>query len=210
MYVPKDFAEQNQEKLVALMQRHPLCTLVSLAGDGFTANHLPLLALQESAERIVLQGHVARANPFWKDVGGSSVLAIFQAAQAYISPGWYPSKKEHGKVVPTWNYKVVHAHGDINIVHDDAWKLAFLTRLTAQQESKFATPWAVSDAPPEYTERMLRGIVGFEIVVTQLIGKFKASQNKPLADRQGVRAGLAKAAEPDLEGLSGVSSDTDN
>lgn len=192
------------------MQGHPLCTLVSLTGDGFTANHLPLLVLRESPERIVLQGHVARANSFWKDAQGSSVLAIFQATQAYISPGWYPSKKAHGKVVPTWNYRVVHAHGDIDIVHDDAWKLAFLTKLTAQQESKFATPWSVSDAPPDYTERMLRGIVGFEIIVTQLIGKFKASQNKSLADRRGVRAGLAKEGDPDLEGLSSPSGDIDD
>jgi len=202
------------------MRSNPLCTLVSQArgsntdvsnkSDGFTANHLPLLVLEESDGRIVLQGHVARANTFWKDAQDSSVLAIFQAAQAYISPGWYPSKKEHGKVVPTWNYCVVHAHGDTKMVHDDAWKLAFLTKLTAQQESKSAAPWAVSDAPPEYTERMLRGIVGFEINVTQLVGKSKVSQNKSLADRQGVRAGLAQEGITNPEGLSGFSRDVDD
>jgi len=203
MYLPKDFEEQNQEVLLDLIRDNPLSTLVATTDNGVTANHLPLLLAKKSGSRLVLQGHIARANALWKDTTDKTVLAIFQASQGYISPNWYPAKKEHGKVVPTWNYQVVHAQGEITFIQDNDWKLEFLNALTKQLEASQPVPWAVDDAPPDYIQRMLRAIVGFEIDVTQLIGKFKVSQNKSTEDRQGVRAGLAEMGNVNAKGLSG-------
>jgi transcriptional regulator len=138
-----------------------------------------------------LRGHVARANPLWRMVQAESeVLAVFQGPQGYITPSWYPTKRETGKVVPTWNYAVVHAHGPLQIYEDAAWLRDLVTRLTVSQESPLATPWQVSDAPADYVEPMLKAIVGIEIPVTRLQGKWKMSQNRLPQDRDGVIAGL--------------------
>jgi transcriptional regulator len=190
MYVPADFKESRPAALHALMSAYPLATLVTVAADGIVANHIPLL-FDAAGEPGRLRGHVARSNPLWTQVAdGAEVLAIFHGPEHYISPRWYPSKREHGQVVPTWNYAVVHARGALTWHHDEAWLRELLEALTSGQESRFAEPWHVSDAPPEYLRKMLGAIVGFDIAVRELTGKWKASQNRSDADVQGVIAGL--------------------
>ncbi len=187
MYRPAHFAEDRVEVLRALMREHPFATLVSLAGERLVADHLPL---QLSADGTRLQGHVARANPLWQTAAEQEVLVIFQGPQAYVSPSWYPSKHEHGKAVPTWNYVVVHARGRLSTIEDPQGMRALLDDLVDRHEGEFAAPWQVSDAPPEYIEKMLSAIVGIEIGITSLAGKWKTSQNQPAANRAGVVAGL--------------------
>lgn len=180
------------------MREHPLATLVTVQEGVPTADHVPL---QYDASAGVLRGHVARANPLWRLADGERVLAIFSGPQGYVSPSWYPGKAEHHKVVPTWNYAVVHAQGRLRAMDDANWLHAFVTGLTASQEGARAMPWAVSDAPADYVQQMLRAIVGIEIAVDQLIGKFKLSQNRNEADRAGVARGLA---EDGLDALAGM------
>ena len=187
MYLPAHFAEDRVEVLQALMREHPFATLVSKAGDGLVADHLPL---QLSADGTRLLGHVARANPLWKTAVGQDVLVIFQGPQAYISPSWYPSKREHGKAVPTWNYVVVHARGRLSTIEDPQGLRSLLDDLVNRHEGELAEPWQVSDAPPDYIEKMLSAIVGIEIGISSLAGKWKTSQNQPAANRAGVVAGL--------------------
>ena len=161
MYDVAHFREERVGVLHALIRAHILATLVVNSIDGLNANHIPLLIDPEPAPYGTLLGHVARANPLWKAFDkASDALAVFQGPQGYITPSWYPSKLEHGKVVPTWNYAVVHAHGPL-VVHDDAaWLRDLVSRLTASQESARPQPWAVNDAPADYLDGMLRGIVG--------------------------------------------------
>lgn len=197
MYQPKHFEQTDPAALAALMGEHPFATLVSTQEGGVTADHLPLQFVPGVGEHGVLRGHVARANPLWQRCGGQPVLAIFQGVQAYISPSWYPSKAQHGKVVPTWNYAVVHAHGALQVHDDAAWLLAFVSSLTTTHEAGRRHPWAVTDAPGDYIEQMLKAIVGIEIPVARLEGKWKLSQNRGAAEREGVARGLAaEAAEP--------------
>jgi transcriptional regulator len=185
MYTPSHFAETRTDVQHALIAAHPLATLVHGQGDALTANHIPLLVVDGK-----LHGHVARANPLWRDADGKPVLAIFQGPSAYISPGYYASKKEHGKVVPTWNYAVVHVHGVLR-VHDDAdWLATFLNRLTEKHEAPFDAPWSVSDAPDDYIALTMKHIVGIEIEIVRIEAKWKVSQNRPAADRDGVARGL--------------------
>ncbi|GMV46427.1 MAG: transcriptional regulator [Pseudomonadota bacterium] len=191
MYLPRHFEQNDPAALAALMRAHPLATLVTCADDGFTADHIPL---EYDAAARTLRGHVARPNPLWQHADGSAVLAVFQGPQGYVSPSWYPSKAETHEVVPTWNYAVVHAHGRLRALDDAAWLHALLVRLTAQHEAGRAPPWQVSEAPPEYLRQRLRGIVGIEIAVERLIGKWKLSQNRSEADRRGVAAGLGDSA----------------
>jgi transcriptional regulator len=192
MYLPRHFEQNDPDALQTLMREHPLATVVTHAGDGsLTANHVPLVYDPEAGEHGTLRGHVARANPLWREApSGSAVLAVFQGPQAYVSPSWYASKTETGKVVPTWNYAVVHAHGTLRVIDDAAWLRDFVNRLTDTHEAGRAAPWAVSDAPADYVEQMLKAIVGFEIAVTRLAGKWKVSQNRQAADRDGVARGL--------------------
>jgi len=196
MYLPKHFEQNDPAALQALMLAHPLATLVSVrtqgAEAGPTADHLPL---EFDAATQTLRGHIARANPLWREAAGQPVLAIFRGEQAYISPGWYPSKAETHKVVPTWNYAVVHAHGLLRVVDDAPWLHTLVSRLSDTHERQQAQPWAVSDAPGDYVQQMLRAIVGIEIPVTRLIGKWKVSQNRSEPDRRGVAQGLAAAGE---------------
>ncbi len=183
----------------ALVDRHPLATLVAVTAEGLTANHIPMLAQLQEGGRGRLRGHIARANSLWRELGNDSpVLAIFTGAEHYISPTWYPSKQEHGKAVPTWNYATVHVHGRIRFIDDALWLRELVTSLTDVHEQGRANRWHVGDAPASYVEAMLRAIVGFEIEITGAIGKFKGSQNRSLADREGTRAGLGadgRAAE---------------
>jgi transcriptional regulator len=191
MYTPQHFAETRMPVLHGLMRRHPLATLVAATPRGLAANHIPLVLDDSRGEHGTLRGHVARANPFWRDVeAGSEMLAIFQGDDRYISPSWYPTKREHGKVVPTWNYAVVHARGRIEWVHDSAWLRGLVETLTDLHEGASAAPWRVADAPPEYVDGLLRAIVGFEIPIASLEGKWKVSQNRTAAERAAVVAEL--------------------
>jgi transcriptional regulator len=199
MYVPPAFAESRIEVLRGLIQAHPLGTLVTLGADGLTANHLPFEHDPHPAPFGTLRGHVARANPVWRDVSAEvEALAIFQGPQAYITPSWYPTKQETGKVVPTFNYVVVHAHGPLTVIEDATWLRALLERLTDRHEAGRPAPWKVADAPEEFIAGLLHAIVGLELPVTRLVGKWKVSQNRPAADRDGVVRGLRTATDSDL------------
>lgn len=190
MYTPSHFDEQRPEPLQQLLHDHPLGLLITNGPQGLDANPVPFLFDARPDGAGVLTAHVARANPVWKEAADSEVLVVFQGPQAYISPNWYPSKAENGKAVPTWNYIVVQARGKL-VVHDDvAWLRALVTRLTARHEANQAKPWLPSDAPDDYLAAMLRGIVGIEIPLTSLRGKWKMSQNQPAANREGVVQGL--------------------
>ena len=197
MYQPPIFREERSEVMHSMMTKHPFASLVSVQAGEIVADHIPLVLHPELSTNGVLRGHVARANPLAKNLDHSFVgLAMFQGAHHYITPSWYPSKKEHEKVVPTWNYIVVHARGQIKIHEDTDWLLSHLTELTNRQEKVQDDPWKVSDAPDEYLARQLRGIVGIEIEITSLQGTWKASQNKTSEDSLGVSEGLkAEASE---------------
>jgi transcriptional regulator len=191
VYVPEHFSETRMDVLQAFIERHAFATLVAVTGEGLTANHLPLTSRLHPDATGKLRGHIARANPLWRELkDGASVLAIFDGAHSYVSPTWYPSKREHGKVVPTWNYATVHVSGNIRFIEDARWLLQLVTSLTDMHETSRAERWQVSDAPGDYIEAMLRAIVGLEIEVTRVVGKFKGSQNRSLADRTGVAAAL--------------------
>lgn len=191
MYLPAHFEQHDRAALHALVRDHPLATLIVGTSDGPTADLIPL-TLGDDAR--TLQGHVARANPLWRHADGARVLAVFSGPEAYVSPGWYASKREHGKVVPTWNYTMVQARGTLRAVQDAAWLRALVERLTAHHEAKQAAPWSVADAPDDFVQQMLRAIVGIEITLDALVGKWKVSQNRSAADRAGVAAGLGDAA----------------
>jgi transcriptional regulator len=200
MYLPKHFEQPDRAALVALMAERPLATLIVAGDDGVpTADLIPLEFApgdpqDDDAGAIgTLRGHVARANPLWRRAG-APVLAVFTGPEAYVSPGWYASKREHGKVVPTWNYTMVQARGPLRAVEDAPWLRALVGRLTDRHERAQAAPWSVSDAPEDYVQQMLRAIVGIEIPLESLRGKWKVSQNRSAADRAGVAAGLGDAA----------------
>lgn len=191
MYVPTHFEESKIEMLHDLMVAHPLATLVTMTSNGINANHIPLHLVKDKGQYGTLQGHVARANSLWSDIDKDvETLIVFQGSNSYISPSWYPTKQVHGKVVPTWNYVTVHAYGALRVIDDPVWVKAQLESLTAQQEVSFDKPWAVSDAPVEFTDKMIGAIVGIEILITKLIGKWKVSQNQPLPNQVGVVEGL--------------------
>ena len=192
MYLPKHFEQPDPEAIARLLAAHPLATLVWPAADALTAEHLPLLWDRGPGDGALgtLRGHVARANPLWRDGAGAEVLVVFQGPQAYVTPSWYPSKAATAKVVPTWNYAVVHARGALRITEDAAWLRALVGRLTDTHEAARAQRWQVDDAPADYIEQLLRAIVGIEIELTSLQGKWKVSQNGSAADRAGVAAGL--------------------
>lgn len=212
MYNPPHFTETRPEILHALLSAHSLGTLVTLGSTGLDANHIPFEfdpAPTPTAPHGTLLAHVARANPLWRDHAGTTeVLVVFQGPQSYITPSWYVSSKpEHGQVVPTWNYCTVHAHGPL-VIHDDpAWLLALVTRLTTRHESPRPAPWSVADAPADFIAKQLAAIVGVEIPVTRLVGKWKVSQNRPAADRAGIVAGLAASPAPDAPAMARLVAD---
>jgi len=210
MYVHPRHRQDDLATLQALLDAHPLGTWVLHADDGagtggLVANHLPFLLDRSRGPLGTLVGHVARANPVWRllAAGRPSVVA-FQGPQAYITPGWYPGKQAHGQVVPTWNYAVAHAHGTAVAVHDRAWLLAMLNRLTDRHEAPQPAPWQVADAPAGYIDRLLRGIVGIELTINRLDGKHKASQDEDLADRHGTVQGLRALADPGAAGVAAL------
>ena len=194
MYLPQHFEETRPAVLLALLRAHPLGLLLTQDAQGLpVADALPFLweAGADAAGPGTLVGHVARANPLWQSASvGRAVLVVFQGPSAYVSPSAYPGKAEHGKVVPTWNYAMVQARGLLRVVDEPAAALALVSRLTRQHEAALPRPWAVDDAPGDYIAAMLRAIVAIEIPLASLVGKYKLSQNRSLADRQGVVAQL--------------------
>ena len=208
MYLPEYFAESRTEVLHAMMRSRPLATLVASCEPGLVANHIPVETLADPSPHGMLRGHIARANPLWKQYRTETqALAIFHGPQAYISPSFYPTKQQTGEVVPTWDYAVVHACGPLRFVHDAEWLHGLVTRLTDRHEASRGQPWKVSDAPPPYIEKMLSLIVGFEMPITRITGKWKLSQNHPLPNRQGVVDGLHAAADGDSHAIADMLSD---
>jgi transcriptional regulator len=192
MYLPKHFAQTDIAALHALMDAHPLATLVTHGPEGIDANHIPLHLDAGAGPNGTLRGHVARANPLARAAAvDREILAIFQGPQSYISPSGYATKAEHGKVVPTWNYTAVHAWGRLRLIDDPQWLLAQVRTLTTTHEAALPHPWQVSDAPADYIEKMLGAIVGIEIVIDRLVGKWKVSQNQPPANQASLIAALA-------------------
>jgi transcriptional regulator len=206
MYQPDDFRVDDVREMHSLMRARPLATLVSAGASGLYASHLPTVVKDEGPYGVI-ECHLARANPHRIDLAeGNEALMIFQGPEGYITPNWYPSKALHGKVVPTWNFAVVHAYGRPEVMSKKEWLLRHVTELTAQQENGEHKPWAVSDAPDSYIDVMLRGIVGFRFAITRLEGKWKMSQNRVLQDRVGVVQGLnARGSGDDLEVAKAVS-----
>jgi len=205
MYLPRHFEETRPEVLHDLIAAAPLATLVTMGSSGIEANHVPLLLDPSAGESGTLRGHLARANGSWRDLSpGVETLAIFQGADGYISPNWYPTKAEHGKAVPTWNYCVVHAYGELKVIDDADWLRGLVTELTQKHESDFAQPWSVSDAPAEYIDSMLKAIVGIELRITRLVGKWKMSQNQSAQNRAGVLTGLGNMKTPAAAELATV------
>lgn len=191
MYIPKQFDEPRVDVLHQLIRSRPFATLVTLSSSGLNANHIPLHLSEQPGPFGTLRGHVARANPIWNDIAKDvEALAIFHGPNAYVTPSWYPTKAETGKVVPTWNYVVAHAYGMLRVIDDAAWLHAHLELLTAHNEAAFAEPWRLADAPSDFIEKLIGAVVGIEIVITRLSGKWKTSQNQPAENQAGVIHGL--------------------
>lgn len=193
MHIPKHFQQDNSEHLKSIILEHPFATLVSHSEQGLEATHLPFI-LNTVNNQDVLQGHIAKANPLWENLSEhSDVLIVFNGPNCYISPNHYPTKKEHGKAVPTWNYVAVHVKGKLSFIHDESWNLAMLEKLTHQHEATQESPWSLSDAPEAYIQKMMPAIVGLEICITSITGQWKVSQNQPEKNQRGVACGLNKA-----------------
>ncbi|WP_458097953.1 FMN-binding negative transcriptional regulator [Roseomonas sp. WA12] len=191
MYVPPAFREDDLAALHGTLREARLANLVTATSEGLLATPLPLFVVPDEGAYGTLYGHVARANTQWKLPPAGDAMALFMGADAYISPSWYPSKQEHHKVVPTWNYVAVHAYGPVEFFDDADRLLEVVTRLTNLHEGAHATPWAVTDAPESFIRGQLKGIVGLRLPITRLEGKRKMSQNRSAEDRAGVAAGLA-------------------
>jgi transcriptional regulator len=205
MYVPPHFEENRTDVLHQLVRDHPFAVLVTLTPGGLEANHVPLELDPAPAPLGTLRGHVSRANPVWRTLSADvEALAIFQGPDHYITPGWYATKRDTGKVVPTWNYAVVHAYGPVRVFEDAGSLRALVERLTARHEADRPAPWQVSDAPADYLAAMIRGIVGIELPITRLVGKWKVSQNKSEADRAGVGDGLEAQGEPEADAMAAL------
>ena len=202
MYIPKANEETRCDVMHALIQAHPLGVWVSIGKGELIANHIPFDLDPARGEFGTLVGHVARANPIWRESPSAvPALVTFQGPQAYVTPSWYPSKHEHGKAVPTWNYAVVHAHGVPVFIQDKAWIYEHVSRLTSRHEASQALPWAVSDAPADYMDKMIGSIVGVEIPISRLEGKWKMGQNRSESDQLGVVAGLMAKRDSHAAGV---------
>jgi transcriptional regulator len=198
MYLPKYHALTDLGAMQAHIDHHPLGAWVCWGDNTLLANHIPFILDRTRGPQGRLMGHVSRANPVWRLLqSGAPCVVMFMGPQAYITPSWYPGKKEHGKVVPTWNYVAVHAHGVARAIDEAEWVLDMLNRLTDAQESARATPWKTGDAPSAYVRQKLRAIVGIEITIDRLEGRLKVSQDEDRADRVGTVAGLLQ--EPDTQ-----------
>lgn len=201
MYTPPAFREESEAEIAAIMRAARLPILVTMGAELF-ATHLPLLHDPEPKPHGRLIGHVARANPQWRNFDPAvPALAIFQASDAYISPSWYATKQENGRVVPTWNYQAVHAYGRLEVIEDAERLHDIVRRLTDRHEAGRAHPWQASDAPEDYIRAQLKGIVGLVMTVEKLIGKSKLSQNRSESDRLGAIAGLAASGEDAMAAL---------
>ncbi len=192
MYLPPAFREDRLEIQHELMRQHPLATLVTMTATGLDANPLPFVLDADAGGKGVLRAHLARANPQWRTVDPAcEALVVFAGIEHYITPSWYETKRQTGKVVPTWNYVTVHAYGALHVVDDAGWLRAQIARLTDAHEGPRPQPWGVDDAPADYVAGQLKGIVGIEIAIARIEGKWKASQNRPAPDRESVALGLA-------------------
>jgi transcriptional regulator len=198
MYLPKHFSVDDPALLAQLIAEYPLATIVGSLENQLEINHLPLML---SSDRTKLYGHIARVNPLVKVAGSSntSVTAIFNGPQAYVTPAWYPSKKETGKVVPTWNYAVVHAQGNIKLIEDAQWLRSHVAQMTNIHEPTYQSNWKLDDAPEDYVQMMLKAIIGIEIEVKSLAGKFKLSQNRPAQDYAAVVETIEKSPQEVLQ-----------
>jgi transcriptional regulator len=194
MYLPKHYEETRLEVLHQLMQAHPLATIITLGGDGINANHIPLHLDAAASQFGTLRGHVARANPLWQTTPLVETLVIFHGPNAYVSPQWNPVKKQTGKTVPTWNYAVVHCYGTLRVLDTPLAARRNVDELSATHEAALPPPWTLDEAPPDYTEKMLAAIVGIELEITKITGKWKMSQNHPAASQQGTVLGLRQQA----------------
>jgi transcriptional regulator len=191
MHIPLKFKQQDTEKLLELVQSHPFATLAFTTKIGVEVTHLPMV-LKQKGEQLFLEGHIAKVNKVWESIDdGAEVLVIFNGENCYISPNYYPAKAEHGKVVPTWNYVVVHVRGRVNFKTDREWLFAQISELSNIHEAESDNPWKVTDAPEDYIHKMLNAIVGIEIEIDSIEGQWKLSQNQPEVNRQGVIEGLS-------------------
>ncbi len=203
MYIRKQHQLTDTDALWCLIETHALGAWVCHGEQGLVANHVPFFLDRDKGPHGTLMGHVARANGVWQVLTSNTpTIVMFQGHQAYITPGWYPGKALHGKVVPTWNYVVAHVHGVARVIEDRRWKLDMLDRLTQAQEASQPLPWRVADAPADYIDKMLRAIVGIEIPIDRLEGKLKASQDEDEQDRVGTVAGLRPQAGTDAAGMA--------
>ena len=201
MYIPPQFAEPRLEEMHRIVREHALGVLITNSSAGLDANHLPFMLEAGEGNYGVLTAHVARANPLWREVqDGQEVLVIFRGVEAYISPNWYPSKHETHRQVPTWNYQAVHAHGTLTVHDDERFVRSVVAKLTRKHEASEPKPWKMGDSAPDYINDMLRNIVGIEITLTSLVGKFKLSQNREERDRLGAADAL------DAKGLNTIAS----
>ena len=209
MYLPAHFAQSDLEELQRLIGDHPLGTLVTLSADGLNSNHLPFLMASGAGPYGSLIGHVARNNAVWRDFSDQhEVLVIFEGPSAYISPNWYPTKAETHQHVPTYNYTVVHAYGRLVIHDDEKWLRGLLGRLTKKMEASQPKPWNMGQAPPDYMRAMIGAVVGIEVEVTRLVGKWKVSQNRLPVEQQGAAMGLRATGEPDAVAMAELILDT--
>src|SRR5450755_2875048 len=209
MYVPATFEEKRTPVLHGFMRAQPFASLITLGSSGLFASHLPLVLDDAVAPLGILRGHLSRANAQWRDLSAAvQPLAIFAGPHHYITPNWYPEKESSGKVVPTWNYAVIHAYGNLRIIEDPDWLLANVTSLTTIHEASSPSPWKVSDAPADYISSMLKGIVGVEIPIDRLEGKWKVSQNRSEMDRRGVAHGLRTLDTPENRAMEDLISST--
>lgn len=198
MYIPRHNEEKRVPVMQALMVAHPLATLVTLGANGMFASHIPMVFENDGSEFGRLKGHISRANAQWRDPNPAvDALAIFAGHQHYVSPTWYSENGEHAKQVPTWNYAVVHAYAPLRVIEDEKWLLAHVTCLTNIHEAGFSAPWKVSDAPEDFIGSLLKGIIGLELPIRRLEGKWKVSQNRTEREKQGVIEGLTKLNTPE-------------
>jgi transcriptional regulator len=203
MYTPTHFDETRGDVLHALMREHPFGLLITQNAAGIEANGVPFLFDPDRGPHGTLRAHVARANPVWREARTDvESLVVFQGPQTYISPAWYATKAQTGKVVPTWNYVMVEARGRLQVRDDPEWVLRMVSQLTDRHEGARAEPWKVGDAPADFVATMLKAIVGIEIELTSLRGKWKVSQNRPAADREGVIKGLGELPDDASRAMS--------
>lgn len=196
MYQPPHFREDDLNVQHALIRAHPLGLLITAGASGLVANSVPFHLDAGASEKGTLRLHLARANGQWRDIAaGAPVLAVFQGADSYVTPSWYQTKAETGKVVPTWNYAIVQARGQARVIEDAGWLLAQINAITGEHEGPREKPWSVGDAPEDFIRAQLKGIIGVEIEIAAIEGKWKVSQNRPVADREGVAKGLEEMAE---------------